>query len=202
MQFKKKHSFVFLLVFALLIFPSVSALTITNTTYFSSVSGSTIFIDSITLDNVTVNNQSTEFYNLTSLGSNFTNTNTSLARADFYGLQVGYVIRNINTSSDLFTSTSGNQDYNATFTQGQLIRIMGGPTDYVCDGADRTFLVLTIIFFALIILATVLSGVFRNGELVFDLDVKTLLIIFIAIILGVIFIQEIANSISSFCPLS
>ena len=107
----------------LLLFPLVNALTITDTTYFSSVSNSTIFVDSITLDLVIVTNQSAEFYNLTSVGSNFTNTNATYnARADFYGLNVGLTIRNINTQQDLFTSASGSQNYNATFTPGQVIR--------------------------------------------------------------------------------
>lgn len=50
------------------------------------------------------------------------------ARADFIGLDLGFTIRNINTSTDLFTSNTGFQDFNATFTSGQTITIQFGST--------------------------------------------------------------------------
>ena len=69
-------------------------------------------------------NETIEFHNLTSIGSNFTNTNATYnARADFYGLDIGLTIRNINITTDLFTSVSGSQNYNATFSSGQILRI-------------------------------------------------------------------------------
>lgn len=105
--------------------PLASSLTITDTTFFSSISNFTIFVDSITLDEQITTNQTIEFFNLTSEGSNFTNTNATFdARADFFGLDIGLTIRNINTSTNLFTSASGSQAFNATFTSGQVLRII------------------------------------------------------------------------------
>ncbi len=124
-----KKKLIFLLPLLLIIIPSVSALTITNTTFFASDNNFTILVDSIILDQVTVSNSSIEFFNLTSIGSNFTNTNATFdARADFLGLDIGLVVRNVNTATDLFTSTSGSQNFNATFTSGQVITINGGAT--------------------------------------------------------------------------
>ncbi len=82
-------------------------------------------VDHIIIDQVTVTNQSAEFYNLTSVNSNFTNTNATYnARADFYGLDVGLTIYNVNTDTVLFTSASGSQNYNASWISGQVLRII------------------------------------------------------------------------------
>ena len=200
---KLKIPVFFLLAFALFLLPSVSALTIDNTTFHSSISNYTIFVDSMTLSEVNVTNLTISFYDVNSTGTNLTNTNlTYNSRADFYGLAIGLTIRNINTSTDLFTSASGNQDYNATFTTEQVLRITGNITengDYVCSSADRALLNLTTLFFALLILALPLGILFHNGTLSTDMNVKKLLIVFIGVILGIIFIQEIANSVFAFC---
>ncbi len=204
MQFKKKLKIpiFFLLAFALFLLPSVSALTITDTTFHSSISNYTIFVDSMELDEVNVTNLTISFYNVTSIGTNLTNINLTYdARVDFYGLDIGLTIHNVNASTDLFTSSSGNQDYNATFTPGQVLRITEEPTEptYECTSADRTLLNLTTLFFAILFLALPLGILFHNGTLSTDMDVKKLLIVFIGVILGIIFIKEIANSVFAFC---
>lgn len=128
MRFKKKLKISILPLLVLILLPSIYALTITNTTFHSSVSNYTIFVDSITLNNVTVTNLTIEFYNLTSVGSNFTNVNATYdARADFYGLEEGLTVRNINTSTDLFTSTTITQNYQAAFTPGEVLTITSNP---------------------------------------------------------------------------
>ena len=115
-----------LLVFVLLLFlPLVSGVQIDDTTFFASETSYTIFVDSITLDQVFVSNVSIIFHNLTSLGSNFTNSNETFdAVASFIGLETGFTIRNINLSLDLFTSGVGSQDFNATFISGHTIRVI------------------------------------------------------------------------------
>ncbi len=189
-----------MLAFTLLILPSVSAVTITNTTFFSSESNSTIFVDSITLDNATVTANVTQFINLTSVGSNFTNTNaTSTAFADFIGLDINLTILNVNTSIELFTSTAGDQDFNASFIAGQVLRILAGPTAVLCGLAERAILNLTVIFFAIAVMLIPAFFLFKKGLLSIDTDPKILITIFVGIILGVVFIQVIANSVVSFC---
>ena len=125
-QLKKKLLFVFLLAIALL--PLISSLQINDTIYFSSVSNSTIYVYSITLDQVIVTNQSTEFYNLTSLDSNFTNINATYnARADFYGFPFAYSIHNVNTGTTLFTASETDRNYNSTFSSGEILTIISLP---------------------------------------------------------------------------
>jgi len=184
---------------ALLLLPCVNAVTITDTTFSTSISNYTIHVDSITLDNVTVTSTTIEFYNLISLGSNLTNTNdTYNSRADFYGLQTGLIVHNVNTSTDLFISSTGNQNYNAIFTPGQVLRITNDPV-YSCTSADRTLLNLTTLFFSILIMALPLGLLIHNGKLSLETDIKIILIIFIGIILGAIFIREIANEVFAFC---
>ncbi len=196
---KLKIPIFFFLALALFLLPSINALTINNTTFSTSISNYTIHVDLMELDEVNVTNYTISFYNVTSVGSNLTNINATYnARADFYGLDIGLTIRNINTSTDLFTSESGNQDYNATFTSGQVIRIMSDVTEEettTCSLLTRTSLRLTVGFFALGILGIVLILIYKREEI----DIKLLLIIFISIILGVVFIQVIANSVTSLC---
>lgn len=175
-----------------------SAVTITDTTFFSSSSGSTIFIDTITLDEVTVTDVTTLFTNLTSSGSEFTNTNTSDASADFIGLQIGLVIRNLNTSTDLFQARTGSQTFNATFTQGQVLKIMPNLT-FVCNAAQRSILNLTVLFFALAIMFIPILFLFIKGKLSLKSDPKVLMIVFVGVIMGTVFVQVIANSVVSFC---
>ncbi|KKL05389.1 hypothetical protein LCGC14_2606510 [marine sediment metagenome] len=123
---KKKLYLTF--IFLLILLPSISALTITDTTFFASGSNYTIHVDTLVLDNVTVTANSIQFHNVTSLGTNFTNSNASFdAVASFFGLQVGYTITNVNETNDLFNSTALDQEFNATFTAGQVIRTITSP---------------------------------------------------------------------------
>lgn len=188
-----------LFLLSILFFPLISALTLTDTTFFASETNYTIFVDSITLDNVTITSTSITFFNLTSVGSNFTNTNVTFdAIASFIGLDVGLTIRNINTSTDLFTSSLGNQDYNATFTSEQIIRIMDSET-YICSLAIQSFLNLTLLFFVLAILSISLLIFSFNKKFSLETNPKTLIIIFVGLIFSVVFIQILANGVVSFC---
>jgi len=158
----------------------------------------------MTLDEQITTNLTIEFYNTTSAGTNLTNTNATFdARADFYGLQVGLTLRNINTSTDLFTSAAGNDAFNATFGIGELIRIMSMTTTpaTVCTPGSKTFLTLALIFFALAIMIVPISVLFIRGTLSFEeTDPKILITIFITVIVGLAFIPVIASSIATACP--
>lgn len=196
---KKKRSLLFLLAFALILIPSINALTITDTTFFASVTNYTIHVDTITLDQVNVTNSSIEFANLTSTGSNFVNTNATFnAIANFVGLEVGLTIRNLNTSTDLFTSATGNQDFNATFTPGQNLRIMS-TTTRVCSTGTRNLLRLTIIFFALAVLLIPIFILFMKGKIALDINTNKIILVFASLILGIIFLQVIANGVINVC---
>lgn len=82
-------------------------------------------MDLVVLDAVVITAGSIQFHNISSVGSNFTNTNATFdAVATFIGLEVGRTVLNVNTSVNLFTSSSTLQDFNATFTTGQVIRII------------------------------------------------------------------------------
>lgn len=198
-EIKKKA--IFLLPLLLILIPLSSALTITDTTFFASSTNFTIFVDTITLDNVTITDTQIQFYNLTSTGSNFLNSNaTFTAIAEFYGLSTGLTIRNVNTSTDLFTSASGDQNFNATFTSGQTIRIMSSTTSASCSTADKLILNLTLIFLAIVLMAVPLGLFFLKGKINIEITPQLMIIIFMAIILGVILIQPIADSIILFCP--
>ncbi len=53
-------------------------------------------------------------------------------------MDIGLTIRNINTSTDLFTSATGSQAFNATFTSGRVLRINSGPTPSTARSACNT----------------------------------------------------------------
>lgn len=163
---KKKRSLIFLLVVALLILPSISALTITDTTFFSSVSNYTIFVDRIVLDNVTVTSGSIQFHELNSTGSNFTNTNITFdAVASFFDLQVGLTVKNVNTSTNLFTSTISNQDFNATIIPGQTIQTL------ILQPSEANTACLTMVaqFGAFPVLIGLLGTIILLGAVIFSL---------------------------------
>ncbi len=159
-------NFTLLILVALIVLPTVSALTITDTTFFASETNSTIFVDSIVLDQVIVTNQTIEFFGLVSSGSNFTNTNATFnASASFFDLGLNLTIRNVNTSIDLFTSSLSVQNFNVTFTSGQVITITGAllssPQDIACSTMIDQFssypiligLIGLLILFAFLIIA-------------------------------------------------
>lgn len=194
-----KKYFLFLLF--LLVLPSVSALQINDTIFFSSDTNFTIFVDSITLDQVTVTNQTITFINLTSIGSNFTNINATFdARADFIGLTPGLVVRNVNTQTDLFQSKAANQNFNATFTPSQVL-IINDKLTFKCNSAERSTLNLVVLFSALGLLAFVLMLFFSKGKELLQATPKgkTLVIVFVGIIIAVVFIQIIADQVIFFC---
>lgn len=188
------------LLFLLILLPSVSALTINDIIFYSSVSNYTIHVDSATLDNVTVTNLTIEFYNVSSVGSNFTNVNATYdARADFYGLDVGLVIRNINTSTDLFVSSVGNQDYSATFSSGQVIRILSeSESAEVVNNFIAGLIVFGAFFGAiiLVILGVTILDLFRGREVNFQKLVKSsgaLITVAIIVLLGIAVIGVIGT---------
>lgn len=112
-------------ILAILLISTVSAVTITDTTFFSTGSNYTIFVDMMELDNVTVTAGSINFHDVTSLGTNLTNTNATFdAVASFFGLNLNFTLFNVNTSTNIFTSSPGAQDFNITFTPGEIIRIV------------------------------------------------------------------------------
>lgn len=189
--------YLFLLLFMML--PLVSAVEITDTIFFASETNFTIFVDFISLDEARVIPTAIQFHNLTSIGSNFTNINETFdARADFIGLATGLVVRNINTSEDLFISRVGDQDFNATFTPGQQIRIMRTLT-FACSSSERSLLSLTILFFALGVLVFTLMFFFVKGKLSLDIDPKIVVIVFVGLIMGLIFIQVLADGAIAVC---
>lgn len=101
-----------------------SAVVITDTTFFASTNNYTIFVDSLELENVTVTATSIQFFNINSSGANLTNTNATYdAVASLIGLPIGMNVLNVNTDTILFTSSASSQNFNATFTPGQTIRI-------------------------------------------------------------------------------
>ena len=155
------------------------------------------------LDQVTITNNSIELYNLTSVGSNFANTGVIYnAVISFFGLDTGLVVRNINTSTDLFISVLGNQDYNATFSPWQILRIMSflTPVESDCTPMERSILRLVILLFSLAVFLIPVGLLFNNGTLSLDTNPKRLLLVFIAVIIGVIFVQIIADQVITYCP--
>lgn len=117
------------------------------------------------LDNVTVTPTTIEFYNVSSVGSNLTNTNaTYISRADFYGLDVGLWIYNVDTDRDLFESVLGSQDYNAAFAIGRVLRITGGPSP---TSAKGTCLAMVVQFGTFPILIGLLGTIIFLGAVVF-----------------------------------
>lgn len=194
----------YLVIFLILIvIPLSSALEITDTTFFSTGSNFTIFVDSISLDNVTVTPSSIIFTNLTSLGSNFSNTNLSFdATASFIGLDPSLAILNVNTSIRLFTSSIGNKNFNATFISGHVIQTINAQTaaNLSCNemvaqfvgypvliGLLGTIILLGIIIAALTTGFVTISTVGLNRETIL-FALVTLIFIAILVIVGIIII--------------
>lgn len=190
-----------LLSLIIILLPLASSLVITNTTFFASETGYTIFVDSVTLDSTNVTNTSIEFDGVNSVLSRFTNTNlTTTAVANFVNLQDGFFIRNLNTSLFLFSSVLGNQDFNASFSPGQIIEI----TDTFipqCTQAERPILNLILIFTGLIIMLAPIIFLFVKGNLIDNVDLKFFIMVFIIIMVGLVMLVASANNLGSFCDL-
>lgn len=104
----------------------INATQVNDTTITTTGTNYSIYVTTIDFDVLNITNETIEFYNITSLNTRITNTNlTGNAIVQLYGIQVGLTVRNHNTSTDLFTSTSSNSNYNVTFGQGVQIRILG-----------------------------------------------------------------------------
>jgi len=211
MQFKKKLKIPVLSLLVLILLPSVFALTITDTTFRSSVSNDTIFVDSITLDNVTVTNTTITFFNLTSVGSNFTNVNETFdATVRFVGLEINLSIRNVNTSTNLFSSTLGDQDFNATITPGQVLTIIESPTgpvtpsESVLSAFSSSAIVIFVSLFAtlgvvfvLIFLRFGLDALTGNTNVDFNMvsaSVGGVIFIIVVVGIGIILVSQLGLS--------
>ena len=109
-------------------------------------------------------------------------------------------IRNLNTSRILFTSTASDQDHNARFTPGQRLKIVN--PDFQCNSQQKPIFILIIIFGAIAVFIFTVSLIFSKGQLIRDIDAKKLITIFVIILIGVVFLDQIANNISSFCDIS
>lgn len=104
--------------------PSVSAVTVTETTFFASDNNYTVFVDSMILINSTITNATIEFVGINSTGTNMTNVNATYdAVVNIIDLPIGSAIFNKNTSIYIFTSVAGNQSFNVTITPLNAIRI-------------------------------------------------------------------------------
>lgn len=197
---KKKLSLVFLIGLVLLSVGTVEALDITDTTFFASESNSTVFVDFMSLDNVTVTAQRIEFYNVTTVGSNFTNTNATFnATIDFYGLAVGLIVHNVNTIENLFTPTVGNQNFNATFLAGQVLILNDATsqTDLICAGifggltTFATFLaIIALAMVAVAVFFLFSSGVLTVGDMNVQQGVGILITTGVFLTIGAIIVQK------------
>ncbi len=109
-------------------------------------------------------------------------------------------MHNVNTSTDLFNSTLTSQSFNATFTLGQVLIINNViPAANNCGTAPTNILRLTLIFIALAILLVPIFMLFIKGKLTLDVNAKLLIVVFIGIIIGIVFIEAIADSIILSC---
>lgn len=185
----------------LVLLPFFSALQLDDDSFFSSISNSTVLVDSVTLDQVTVTNMSTEFYNVTSVGSNFTNNNaTFLAQIDFYGLVIGHMIENVNTSTLLFTSAIGDTNFNATVAIGEVITLtvtvpVVTATSTLCTGIFGGFGS----FMSLIVIVIIISAagfilyLFVKDADEFDINsiAVSIIVALVTIILGWLIIQAV-----------
>lgn len=182
-------------------------MTITDTTFFASETNYTIHVDLMELDQVTVTSTSITFINTTSVGTNLTNSNATFdAVAEFIGLFNTRTLRNINSSTDLFTSSLGSQNFNATFSSGQVIRITAAPepsstsTDSICSDITGGFgsffgffpviftivAIITLVLFLIMILVLVHKNR-DNDEMAMNFFSNDLVTIFLGLgILGLI----------------
>lgn len=114
---------IFLFLFLLLI-PLSSALTVSDTTFSTSETNFTVHVDTVTLSSFNITNQSIILNGITSRGSNFTNINSTLsAVVNFINLSIGLNVVDVNTSTNLFTSASGSQDFNATILPLEVVLV-------------------------------------------------------------------------------
>ncbi len=200
----KKKLWILLTLSIIFILPSVSALTIDDTTYFASDLNFTIFVDSVTLDQVTVTATSISFVGVTSVASNFTNANATFdARADFIDLELGMIIHNLNTSTDLFTAEAGAVDFNVTFTTGQTIQIQNLTSSadlvYSCNSTERGVFNLIVLFLALATVVLTISLMFFKGKVLLNMNMQQFIMVFVGVTIAIVFIVAVADSINVYC---
>lgn len=129
---------------ALILFPLVSSASLNDSIVNTTDTGYQVYFTNIGFDVLNVTNDTIEFYNLTSLHTQFTNINaTGDAIVQLHGIQSGLTVRNHNTSTDLYTSVSDFGNYNVTFGPGVQIRIVGiqdtGTIGAACTGVIEGF---------------------------------------------------------------
>lgn len=145
--------------------PLISAVTITDTTFKTSETNYTVFVNSVTLeDGIIVTNTSIQFFGVNSTGSTFTNTNdTFISIIEFIDLKIGIKLTNLNTGTDIFTSRIFDQDVDITILPGQVIITSNNVALNACEEMIVQFgvfpalvgLVGTIIFLGAIIFVLV-----------------------------------------------
>jgi len=199
----KKLTLSFLLVLTLLVIPLASALTITDTTFFTSETNFTIFVDTITLDQVVVTNETITFEDVTSSNTTLINTNSTFTSiANFIGLSPGLTIFNVNTSTDIFRSTSGLQDFNATLLPFIHLQINALPQNN-CSQTTRQILNVTLVFLAIAIFLIPLAMLYVKGKL--DIDHITsspikMIIAFIGVVVGIALLVAVGDLVVAICP--
>lgn len=189
-------------LFALVFLTSlVSAVTVINTTHYSSGSGSTIFVDRVVLDEVVVTATETTYENVTSSGSNFTNTNaTTTALANFINLPFNTSILNKNTGVELFIATLTDRSANVTWDPGQTITLLRQPIlQSLCTAGTKNLLGLVVLFGALALAIFTLALLFMNGDLKGKITPAIIITVFIGIIIGVVLLRQSADDITTLC---
>ncbi len=119
--------------------------------------------------------------------------------ANFVNLQIPLAILNLNTNNLLFTSRVGSQAFNASFTAGQIIKIIEG---FACNSGERGVFVGILIFSALALLVLTLMIFIKSGSVNLDVTSKIIIMVFVGLIIGVVFLGEVANTIDVFCSLA
>ena len=130
MVFKKKHSFLFLLIFlSLFSIMSVSALTLQNGTIITNycLNQNFTLTQNATIDKIVVNstcagdiNNITAFYNPVNLS--IKNIGSTIGNITLLNVSVGVAIKNETGNQILFVSSVGNKNYNAIFQPNTIIQ--------------------------------------------------------------------------------
>lgn len=193
-------------LFALVFLTSfVSALTVINTTHYSSGSGSTIFVDRVVLDQVVVTATETTYENVsvTSSGSNFTNTNaTTIAAANFINLPFNFSVLNKFTGDELFISTLLVMNGNVTWDPNQTITLLRQPIiQSLCTPATKNIMGLVVLFGALALAVFTLLLLFMDGDVKVKVRVTpwAIIVVFIGIIIAIAILGEAADNIDKLC---
>lgn len=202
-SFKKKQTFIILLAFAFILLPFSSSVTITDTTFTTNNTEFTIFVNTITLDQAVITGESITFENVTSSNTTITNTNSTVTSiVNFIGLTPGLTLFNVNTSTDIFRSTAGLQDFNITLLPFINIQINSLPQNN-CSQTTRQLLNVTLLFLALAILLIPLAMLYIKGKLditrITSSPVK-MIMVFMGVVIGIALLTSVADLITVMCP--